>query len=289
MAGDLIAPFEPLIDDVTVAIEWVGPERARGLLAGNRQNRSLRPSRVRNLSAAMNRGEWDLNGESIKVDADGSLLDGQHRLAAVVEAGATVQMLVVTGLPREAQETVDTGRRRRLADVLAIRGEPAPHALAAALNLLHRYRQNARLDASKAGAPTPQQALDLLEQCPGLRDSVRVGRRVARQLPAPASIFSTLHFVFSEIDPDATETFFESLTSGADLRSDDPVFHLRRHLLRPRRDRGSSQHAYLTTALTIKAFNFSRQGRRVELLSFKTRGSKSESFPIIERFPERHS
>lgn len=272
--------------EIRSRIESIGPVRAAELLAENRHNRTLRQPRVRDLAEAMRRGEWDLNGESLKISADGGLLDGQHRLAAVLEAQVTVEFVVVTGLPVEAQDTVDTGRRRRLADVLTIRGITSPHAVAAALNLLHRYEQGQRLDISRSGAPTPQQALELLERSPALFDSVRVGRRAARETGGAASVFSVMHFLFAKVDQHAADEFFEALSSGADLSATDPVFQLRRHLLRPRKDRRYSQQPHHLSALTIKAFNLWRTGRTVEVLTYRSRGSTPEPFPTIEIHPQ---
>src|ERR1700761_996246 len=91
-------------------VERLSPKSAKALLKGNVHNRNLRKARVSSLAEAMKRGEWELNGESIKVAEDGSLLDGQHRLQAVVESGKSIQVLVVRNLPSDAQDTVDTGR-----------------------------------------------------------------------------------------------------------------------------------------------------------------------------------
>ena len=45
-----------------------------------------------------------VNGEPIQIAEDGTLLNGQHRLNAVIESGATVPMLVVRGLPKRRDD-----------------------------------------------------------------------------------------------------------------------------------------------------------------------------------------
>jgi hypothetical protein len=102
------------------------------------------------------RGEWDLNGQTIKVSVDGALLDGQHRLEAVVHSGVTISSVVVRGLSPAARDTIDTGRRRRLADVLAIEGYPDAIALATGVNALYRLRKKVRIDYARSTAPTAQ-------------------------------------------------------------------------------------------------------------------------------------
>lgn len=72
----------------------------------------------------MREGKWQLNGESISVAADGTLLNGQTRLNAVIAAGVTVPMLIVTGIRKETFATFDQGRNRSNSDIFSIAGVP---------------------------------------------------------------------------------------------------------------------------------------------------------------------
>jgi hypothetical protein len=69
-------------------------------------------------------GRWKPNGETIKFTMDGVLLDGQHRLAAVALAGVGIETTVVWGLDPDCFDTIDSGRPRSAADMLAIQGIP---------------------------------------------------------------------------------------------------------------------------------------------------------------------
>jgi hypothetical protein len=145
--------------------------------------------------------------------------------------------------------------------------------------MLHRFRTGKRIDYSHTGAPSPKQALDLLEREPQIRDSVREARRVTKQVGGPVGVFASLHCLFLEIDEEATRGFFDRLADGVGLAKDDPVLHLRNQLIRPRTERTYAQSANHIAALTIKAFNLRRAGRKIDLLSFK----KTEKFPAINR------
>jgi hypothetical protein len=260
------------------AVERVTPALADALLAANRHNRNLRTSRVTQLAEAMERGEWELNGETIKVAEDGTLLDGQHRLQAVVESGVGIDTLVIRDLPMRVQDTVDTGRRRRLADILMIEGYPDSHALGAAVSILHRLRNGTRIYYAHSGAPSAQQALDLIKREPQIQQSVRIARRVTKQVGGPIGVFSALHCVFHGVDPEPAEDFFARLADGADLSRGDPLLHLRNQLARPRKDRSYAQSPSNIAALTIKAFNLRRVGRSVNLLAFRA----NEQFPQVD-------
>jgi hypothetical protein len=259
----------------SAALQEITPQLARKWLRGNQRNRNLRRPRVRDLAAAMTRGEWRLNGETIKIAEDGTLLDGQHRLTAISESGVTIESLVVFGLPREAQDTVDTGRRRRLADVLKIERQPDPHALAAAVNLLFRYENGQRFDATRTGAPTPEQALDLIARKPGIHTSVGVARHITHEIGGPLGVFAALHCIFTDVDPLAADEFFRRLDDGANLPYGDAVLHLRRHIIRPRHE---THKPYYMAGLIIKAFNYWRSGTQFEVLRFRV----GEQFPVID-------
>jgi hypothetical protein len=259
-------------------VERLRPESAKALLVRNSHNRNLRKARVSALAEAMRRGEWELNGESIKLGVDGTLLDGQHRLQAIVEAKVPVEVLIVRNLAPAVQDTVDTGRRRRLADILMVEGYTDANGLAAALSILHRYRVGSRLDYSHANAPSAAQALALIEDEPNIRQSVRVGRNVTKEIGGPIGVFSALHHVFCEIDPDPADDFFARLKSGAELDRNDPVLRLRNQITRPRKDRGYTQSPHHIAALTVKAFNLRRAGRGVSALLYRA----NEKFPTVE-------
>lgn len=87
-----------------------------------RKNRPVHQSQVNKYVQDMRAGMWGRNHQGIAFDRDGILMDGQHRLWAVVESGITVMMPVTWGLDREAQLTIDSGLKRTTADVAAIAG-----------------------------------------------------------------------------------------------------------------------------------------------------------------------
>lgn len=257
------------------------PAAARELLDGNTRNRSLRRDYVRQLAGAMERGEWMVNGEPVQVATDGTLLNGQHRLSAVVESGVTVPMLLVRGLPVATQKTMDVGTRRTLSDVLALHKEIDTTNLGAVLGLLYRYRSGARLDYSSRTAPTITEALELLEAEPGVRDALVVARRVFRATHMRVSVAALFVYVFEEADPGEGGAFFDALCEPDGEQPGSAVLALRSQLERIRVERTYQVPTYVLSAITIKAFNAWREGRRVGVLAFRPGGAKPEPFPKI--------
>jgi hypothetical protein len=91
----------------TMAIESIGPERAEAYLARNRGNRNIVQSHVAALARDIANGHWMFNAQPICFSRSGRLLNGQHRLSAVLEAGLPIEVMVMHGLPEEAFQTYD--------------------------------------------------------------------------------------------------------------------------------------------------------------------------------------
>lgn len=96
----------------------ITPAIAKAYLEKNTVNRILRDSAVAYLANEMIAGRWKLTNQGIAFFEDGTLADGQHRLAAIVQSGVTVDILMTTGLSREVMSAIDTGVKRTVADFM---------------------------------------------------------------------------------------------------------------------------------------------------------------------------
>jgi hypothetical protein len=269
------------VAELDYGIVELTPTAAGEILERNTRNRSLRENYVRKLAGAMERGEWVVNGEPIQIADNGDLLNGQHRLSAIVASGMTVPMLVVRGLTPATQMTMDAGTRRNLSDILALHGESDTTNLGAALGMLHRYRNGDRLDNSGRTAPTATEALALLDSEPEIREYVQLGRRAFRDTRMRVSVAACLAYLFEEVDPGEGKRFFKVLGNAANEPQTSPVRALRSLLERHRDERTYRLSTYVLSALTIKAFNAWREAREMTLLNFRQNGPSAEAFPKI--------
>jgi hypothetical protein len=57
-------------------------------------------------------GSWQVTHQGIAIDTEGNLLDGQHRLYAVIESGVSVSMTVSRGVDIDTRSVVDCGATR---------------------------------------------------------------------------------------------------------------------------------------------------------------------------------
>ena len=260
-----------------VELTDVTPALAREWLGFNTHNRNPRQRVTEAYAADMMAGKWQWNGESIKFAADGALLDGQHRLAAIIEADVTIPMLVVRGLPNETQDTVDGGAKRRFSDVLALRGEGAPVALAAITRRVTLWEAGAR-KSEGFRVTTNAQMLQTLEKYPWLRDITLPSVHVSKDSGLPVSVTGLCWWLFSQLNSEDTDFFFGRLRDAQHLSKGDGIYELLRLLRESKNVRGERSLTYLT-AITIKAWNAYRDGEKLGLLTFRRGGASPERFP----------
>lgn len=270
----------------------ITPELAKKWLAQNTHNRNLRERVVNGYAADMRDGNWVEDGQSIRFAkgdvvllddphlAGSALLDGQHRLSAIVKADTTVRMLIVSNLPDTTQETMDTGAKRSLGDVLKLRGEERYVPLAAVLMRVYLWDVQGQRRSMKAdrARPTHRQLLAFLEEHPELRRAAEIGSRVRGAVSISASTGGLCHWLFNRIDKSDCAFFFARLTDGAGLETDDPIYALRRVADNFAKDKGRIGEEHMT-ALVIKGWNAFREGRRVRLLTYKPGGATPETYP----------
>lgn len=263
-----------------VELVQVTPALAHDWLGYNTHNRRLRDRVINAYASDMKAGAWQWNGESIKFAVGGALLDGQHRLAAIVAADVTIPMLVVRGLPDEVQDTVDGGTKRKFSDVLQLRGELNYSTLAALARRIALWEAGIRRTGGNF-APTNAQLLQVIEKYPDTREASTVGNHVSTRCGLPGSICAFGYWLFSRIDDSDASFFFDRLHDGQNLVKGDPVYELRRVAEASRTVRGERSSTFLT-AVMIKAWNAYRDGKPIALLTFKAGGA------VPEKFPEPH-
>ena len=78
-------------------------------------------STVAKYATEMKAGRWIVSNP-ISFDVDGKLIDGQHRLMAVIKAGVSITFLVIRGYETVAAQALDIGRSRLAVDIAHLQG-----------------------------------------------------------------------------------------------------------------------------------------------------------------------
>lgn len=238
----------------------VTPEIAQHWLTFNTANREVTQMKVDQFKLDMESGYWLDDGAPIRFSY-GKLLDGQHRLKALILAGVTIRLLVVFGLDSETQATMDTGRGRTPRDIMAIEGQDkwSSAVLGSAIHTIIAYESGLAI-YSQAKYTNREVRNYYLEHAAALTTSINRVKTYPRKFPLlPHARTVALHYTFSKIDADAADQFFDRLLIGDGLATTSPIYQLRARLAG---DQNSKRHrtAYEHFHFVIKAWNAWRKG-----------------------------
>lgn len=240
----------------------ITPREAAKWLEHNKANRPLTKNHVLFLANELKAGHWRLNGQAIIIAEDESILDGQHRLHAIIESGIKMTTMVVYGVDREAFTTMDTGKVRSPGDTLCLHYPDAPVGLARnvgtatswSLHFMHKRLaakskvSNTDILAHVAMHPELWRTCEILTTYP----------RPAR--PLPIGVGGALYAHFLHRDNDQAEQFMRDLYTGLQLTEDSCAYVLR-SLLQKDAQRVSGYPMHTRVKMTIKAWNLYREGK----------------------------
>lgn len=246
---------------VAYSIETVNPAVAEAWLAHNTANRRIRRNQVERFARDMESGAWQENGEGICFAHDGTLINGQHRLSAVVTAGVALPMLVVRGLPMDAQDTMDDGAKRTMGDTFGFHGVASHHTAAAIVRRVLMWQEGIRTNNGSI-QPSKAEQLDAWRTDATLRDAVEAAVQMRSRGQVPSSIVGLTWWLFSQIDREQCADFWHGLHTGSDLPANSPIHAVREKIIRRNAQPGRVQETeYL--AWIIKAWNLWRAERTV--------------------------
>jgi len=262
---------------VKTEVKTVTPKMCMKWLEKNKNNRPLNQRHVNVLTRTILKGDWDLNGESLKFDIEGNILDGQHRMWACVEANTSFDTLIVHNLPRGSFDTIDTGRIRQAHDVLAMKGEKDVILLNGILKHIGRYHAGLMLSTGKI---TNKEVEELLELYPKARDYAhKLGRAAYRVRWCAPSVLGTCWFLAAEKNAASADTFFNGLIFGAELEATSPILSLRNKFIDVQTNKGQHLQTPAKIEMIVLAWNAYRSGKTMQRFKLPSLSKESKSFP----------
>lgn len=121
---------------ISAKVEHITPEIARTYLTHNTDNpRKLDLKTVEKYASDIKSNLWEVNGEGIVFNKAGELVNGQHRLYAILNANVAADVLVVRGVDDNVR-IYDSGKTRSARDALKISGIELPIQATSAARLL---------------------------------------------------------------------------------------------------------------------------------------------------------
>ena len=106
---------------------------------------------VSQLARSMQAGLWQLCLDPIVIDLEGRLINGQHRLRAILRSGTPCTLLVIRGAPPELIHVMDHMRKRTLVDSLYINKRPQPKLRGPVVNALISVVHKKQFASTDAG------------------------------------------------------------------------------------------------------------------------------------------
>ena len=244
--------------DVKTTIETITPEQAEKMLEKNAKNRTLKPKYVAKIVRDLTAGSWQFNGDCIRFDAEGWLIDGQHRLWACVKSGVSIRTIVVRGLPNSVRRTIDSGAKRTVGQRFQMDDVANANSTAACINIMFQIAN--RLDY---GTMTSSEADDALVKHPGIAHSVTHCRRA---FPLLNSRLAALHYIGRYIgQPDKADDFIDVWQTGIPSYNGDAAHAARERILR---SRGTSNALAPTvmSRMVLHSFNLFLARRSVKAI-----------------------
>lgn len=239
------------------------PALATRWLETNAGNRKLTTEHVEYLADQMKAGGWKLTGDPIKLSRAGRLLDGQHRLNALIKAEATLEFWVATNCEDSIFDVLDTGRVRKDKDIVSIYTSSYPREKAALVKnilfyegkVIRKYRLAPAVihDYVKAHDLTiyVEQGVKWYDRC-----------RLLTKLE-----WCYLYWLLYACDTDEAYTFLNTLSHGTNIKAVSPVAVLRHRLEQSYGGRYAFSSAERIGYVT-KAWNAHRKNERIEQLRY---------------------
>lgn len=255
------------------------PKLVDWLLTMNNNNRNLKRGHLKWLSHAITNNEFILTGQGISVSSSGKLIDGQHRLMALREAGyPPVEIMVVTGLDERARIYIDQQSKRSTADMLKIvLNKQITTRMAAVINFHLMLKEDKKNGFTR---PTSKPSLEQV-----VEQMAEYGEYLGELLAATgqkckAGVQTALFHYGLKYDADRAIMFGEQIRLGEGLKRVDPAYKLREYVMGSRSAGGSAameDYKMGVTACIADALN-------QDILSFRPSSTWAELPPKLKRY-----
>ena len=270
---------------MNVEIVTMTPKWADMLLTKhNINNRPLRPQTVKRYANAILSGSWRLTQQGIALSRENVLLDGQHRLAAIVEANRPVQILLATDCDPDIFTAIDNGLARKAGDVLHLDGVKNSFKAAAMVRLMLLYNTQPEKAWTGGRYVVPLHS-DILDCFRANSEIVNFASSLAssscgkfNRLNRSALGALIILAMQRKWDDGYIEWFCDDLSGGAGLEPFDPILAYRASLVNDVFVKRTRKHnaGQLHLASLVKVFNQWACGAKVRLF-------KVPNFPPMPR------
>jgi hypothetical protein len=212
--------------------ELVTPELAAEWLKRIKKNRKINKYRVDGLAHDMERGKFHYNGVPVCFNNKGELMDGQHRLSAIVQSGKAQMLAIERDLDGEVFDTYDIGLARNTSHYLQMEGYRYSSNVAAAARNIYSYVAHGTFEPNNY--VTHQDKMDTVRSYPDIAKYVNSYGLGKVELKLSPSVLATVHVLLKQYagSKKAVDEFMDGVVTGESLPHGDPRLTVRNWIVR---------------------------------------------------------
>lgn len=228
----------------------VTPSIAAKLLEQNDENnRNVNQRVVDSYAQQMVKGLWhDDSGETIKISKSGKIIDGQHRLNAVIRAAELPKitgkgkyhhsnMLIISGIPDSAITSIDDGYKRTLGNAFHMTGKGIPNqtavngALKVLWVLMFCDRDNKMYETILSRKVSTSEMMNFYESLPKFKEvshkffTTFKYSKISKTVPIGIAL--AMYYLYHDVNEEVTYSIFKSFETGIpvdDFRERSPTY-----------------------------------------------------------------
>lgn len=257
---------------IQLALVDITPDVAKDILSRNNNNRTISSHNIKFLTDEILNDNWQFDGQPIRIDYNGNLLDGQHRLKSIIKSGQTMKSLVISGLKPETFKVMDTGKVRNGADILSIERISEPSLTANALQFVNSIKLGKfASDRKKVNSLSNTDLVEYYKTNRDISNSVDYVKEHNKSFKSYLNntYLTTFHYLFSEVSKTDANEFVSKLCSGIGLEEGSPILALRNKLIKAKANDRYKLTKKDIVQYIILSWNKYRDGEYVKVLATK--------------------
>ena len=260
-----------------LAASWLDPRINRG-------NRKTQINHVKAIARDIKNGNWMMNAQPIcftkdpmkphKPGDEPRLLNGQHRLLAIRDAGVAVEIPIAVNIPEEAFATFDVHAKRTLRRS-GPRGDDRVMTAAARF----QYKEDNKIPLSSSDMPTltSSELLEVVKKHPGLQESFPLSRKAGMVAIGSAGVMTYFIYRVRRENPELAEGFLDKIETGLNIKdANDPAGKLRSELANKQRGNGGLTRKELIESLMSHWNSYKRWAVRKQNVANKEEEPEEE-------------
>lgn len=260
------------MENIEIKKQLLTPSIAKSYIEQNGHNRRISQPLLLRYVSDMTNGRWkEDTGELIKISKTGRILDGQHRLLAIIKSGCSLYFHVASNIDDNVFDVLDTGKSRNAPDCFMVAGVKLGNTIPSIISQYNLLREGKRGGVKANLKPTNSELLKQYYEDEIFWENIAKTSHnwyISFAKIITPSFIGGFYAHFYKLNPDKAEMFMNQLCTGLDI-SNVTISLLRNKLIQDKMSPRKMPPS-LKMALTIKAWNNFVNGTSLKLLKFDT-------------------